>query len=652
MNLSALLRNQVGRPLLGKGRFSLTFQDSPGVIRAVQSLEPLHYSDGSEMKDIDTAWVQEGAQAVIRDAAFNATASLDLQAPEVLSIASEGLAIGFKPLPLYYANAASSLLLPNTMQRLARPQAVTASLQGDTLAWDGAYGPGTVLEWRATPTGVQKWLTIDAPGRFPASLLSNPYLAFGFALTMPGLRAALKSGLVDLTNIETDELFVRLVGADDIPVLALQRPVATDAAGERVQGKLKFQRFGTTIVVAAGFPVSWLTHPDRVYPLRIDPTVTTQQSDAANDGWVSTNSYNGSTIFVGTRATTDIDYQGFIRWPQSPVPKGATIVSDTVTLNQGGSNSSAIDIAIEYEAADNAAQIIDRPGFLARARTPVAAVWPVSTSLTTKTTPNLKSGLQAVVNRPGYAVGNAVQMFLRDNVANNTVVNRVRFNTAEAGAAYYPIRETIYSEPVASGGAGDVTVFLRPRDLTDDGYSYSPDGFNRTSSNIVGDISFDHYDYRSFIRCTLDPGKQLPQGATLVKAEFVMVANGGSRNNNDPFKFSLQPADNPTAPTTKSDHDGRTRGTQVIYNVSLWQGTEQTEYVVDITSIVQTIVNRPGYNSGAMLVLADGAGGGWGTVNNNAQFHSFDTDPAKAPFIRVTYRDPNPPVVESIVMAR
>lgn len=650
MNLSALLRNQVARPLLGKGRFNLQFQEAPGVIRAVQTLEPLHYSDGGDFLDIDTAWQQEDDHAAVHDAAFDAVAAFDLQAPEVLRIASEGLELGFKPLPLYYASPASDLLLPNTMQRLVRPQAVSASLAGDKLLWDGAYGDGTLLEWRATPTGVQKWLTVDRPERLPVPKFENASLVFGFALTMPGLRAALKSGLIDLTRLETAEAFTRLLDADGTPIFALQRPVATDAAGESVQGALSFRRFGPALVLAAKFPHAWLSDPDRVYPLRIDPTVTTEQTDLANDGWVNASSLNSATLYVGTRTTADRDYRSYIRWPDSPVPKGATIVSDVLKLNQAGANGSVgPDILITYEAVDNATPIIDRPDFLARPRTPVAATWTPGASLELKTTPNLKSGLQAVVNRPGYVIGSAVQTFMRDTVDNNSVINRIRFNSSEDGSTVGPKRETVYTEPASPGSA--VTVLLRSRDSNDDGYSYSPDGFNRGSYGVVGDIDSTHYDYRTFVRCTLDPGKQLPQGVTLIKAEVVMRAYGGAATGTDVFGLSLQPSDNPSAPANKAAHDAP-RGTKVSFNPGGWGGSTEAEYTVDITAIAQSIVNRPGYNSGAMLLFIDGAGGGYGGQNNNAQLYLYDTDPAKAVFIRIVYGDPSPPILTSTVIPR
>ena len=650
MNRSALLRSRVARPLLGKGRFSLTFSEpnGPNLRRTVQTLEPLHYSDNGEMKDIETAWTQTESGMVIRDAAFNASASLDLQAPEVLQISSQGLGIGFKPLPLYYANPASSLLLPNTMQRLVAPRPVTAQVQDSSLLWDGAYGPGTLLEWRATPTGVQKWLTVDAPGRFPTPVLTGKaWLMFGFAVTMPGLKAALKSGVVDLTNLETDETTVRLLGPDDTPILALQRPWAVDAAGESVQGKLKFQRFGTAIVVAAAFPLSWLQDPDRIYPVRIDPTVTSEQTVGPNDGWVNQGNLNAGGMYVGTRNSTDWGYQGFLRWADSAVPKGATIVSDTVSLTLGGSNGSAIDIAVEYEDGGNAAQLVDRPDFLSRTRTAVAGVWPVTTATGSKTTPNLKSGLQTVVNRSDYAVGSAVQMFLRDNLQNNTAtVNRVRFETSETVT---PTRETVYSEPATPGST--VTVYLRPRDSLDDGYSKSS-GFNKASvSLVIGDISSADNDHNSFVLMTLDAGQVLPQGATLVKAELLFTSYGGATNNTDAFRISFQPADNPTAPTSKSDHDGRTRGTVLTWPSAPWSPRD-TPYTVDVTSLVQGVVNRTGYNSGRMLLFIDGQGGGYGQINNNAQLYSYDGDPTKAVYLQVTYADPSPPILESVVMAR
>lgn len=660
MNHARAIRERVGRPLLGRGRHSLTFDQGDGLKRLLQTAVPLHYSNAGELREIDTTWQQVGDDVRVADAGFSAVSSLNLQAPEVVRLERLGQPLTFTPLPLYYANVASDLLAPGTMQRLVRPQAVTASVSDDRLTWVSAYGPGTVLEWQALPTGISKWLTIDAAARLPTPLIPGPRaLIVPFMVTMPGLRAALQGGLLDLSSLEVDESGLTLENAEGQPIFALQRPVAVDAAGGVLQGRLKFRRVGSALAIGAVFPLTWFAAPERKYPVRIDPTVTQETTDALNDVHVRTGSYsNTGTLNLGTLSSTSTDWQTGSRYPDMDVPKGAVIADAHEAVTPAGyTNAPTVPLVeILCEASDNAAQITSEADFFARARTAVGAEWTPDGTLNRQDTANFASALQAVVNRAGYARLAAINVFKRDKVRNNPTINRIGINSA-AGATTGADLIVVYSDPQTGGGGStgtvdEIRVTMRPRASADDGYVFATSTSIGVTATflIVNDISSTQYDGTSYILMTLDAGQVLPRSVTLKEAWLYFTASGGAQSSHDSL-VSLEPADNPTAPTTPDTL--RSRAAAVAATATLDPVTPGVTFPwvvdsvhrVDVKAMLQAIVNRPGYNSGRVLAFWRSLTAGFGGDNNNHQAYTYNADPAKAVRLEVTFLDPNPPVI-------
>lgn len=187
------------------------------------------------------------------------------------------------------------------------------------------------------------------------------------------------------------------------------------------------------------------------------------------------------------------------------------------------------------------------------------------------------------------------------------------------------------------------TVTLRPRAGGDDGFTFDDGGtggFNNGANFlVVNDISNTAFDYQTFVLLTLDEGQVLPQGKTIVKAELVLDKSGGASGATS-TRFTFQNADNPTAPTSRSDVLDTTNRPRISPVTSWTPSTSwNTDEVrrVSVKDLVQAIVNRTDYNSGRMLLFWTFPTSGWGGENNNYQVHSYNASPTRAPYLEVTY---------------
>ena len=190
----------------------------------------------------------------------------------------------------------------------------------------------------------------------------------------------------------------------------------------------------------------------------------------------------------------------------------------------------------------------------------------------------------------------------------------------------------------------NATLTLQVQSSDDDVNEEGPDFSTLIPSVWVGTRGNVNASYTG-LRFT---GVNLPQGTTIVSAALELHAAdnqwltiemdiaGDAATNSAPFS----PADAPS---------DRTLTTAIVSHSSNTGWTVNTWYeLADITSILQEIVNQPGWVSGNSLsLIIQGTGGPWG-----AKFAtSYDGSPALAPRLIVTYDSstagPVPPTAEA-----
>ena len=160
--------------------------------------------------------------------------------------------------------------------------------------------------------------------------------------------------------------------------------------------------------------------------------------------------YDGGTQTVG------------IRWPGITIPPGATITTAHVQFHAAGSQSEATSLVFAGQAADDPAGFSSTSGNISsRPRTAATvgwspAAWTSGQVTAAQRTPELKAIIQEIVDRPGWASGNALAIII-------TGTGRRTATAWDGGAANAPLLHVEYTTgPRPPTAVLEVTQALGP----------------------------------------------------------------------------------------------------------------------------------------------------------------------------------------------
>lgn len=147
-------------------------------------------------------------------------------------------------------------------------------------------------------------------------------------------------------------------------------------------------------------------------------TVNYQISASADDGRTArtADDFSSTTLSMGDWDATWHDYFSFMRFTGVAVPQGATITNAFITLRSGSTPGSLWSSKITGAAADNPAAPTNHSQTVALSVTSASVTWSHSewTSGNDYNSPNIASVVQEIVNRGGWASGNAMILFWED----------------------------------------------------------------------------------------------------------------------------------------------------------------------------------------------------------------------------------------------
>ncbi|MPZ24805.1 MAG: hypothetical protein GEU28_15045 [Dehalococcoidia bacterium] len=177
---------------------------------------------------------------------------------------------------------------------------------------------------------------------------------------------------------------------------------------------------------------------------------------------ISNHSFStNSALFNSGQPVAGIGRDAAARFDDVTVPAGSTIVSChlTLTSDRNGQTSSAVNTNLRFEAADDPAAIANDTDWHTRSLgDPVA--WDGIESVDVDdefTSPDLASILQAVIDRGGWASGQALQLFwLEDGSSVGASRIAYSFDASETKAPKLAIE---YTEPGAGGLAPAVALY-------------------------------------------------------------------------------------------------------------------------------------------------------------------------------------------------
>ncbi len=442
------------------------------VFRAHMTSGPMHYQDDPfvegpwkdikrNLQPITGGWTaaKMDYQVTIYNSWVSPTAK---SAPCMAEFRRGGRWLRMAPVGLFWTNDAGQLQVVGK-----KPSAATGTLDADSwgVTWSNLFGPGLHFSYRLGPVHFEKIVTID-------SLVSLTVPTIG----AKGRRLVVQMALTWDSQLQTSTAFTDAITLDDTPAstatptssatATLTKPV--DLAHRDVRGNLwwfhppkgwdttapfelnwQLKRVGN--VVLGTFEVPYATISAAVFPLSVDAVMSTQQVSASLD---DAQDLDGTTwsnaliyAFFGKDAANHV-YDAWFRFARCPIPNAATIVSSTLTFKCVNAQSGATCKAnIRAEAADSATQFLTHAAYAAASWTaalswnPVPA-WPTSGGW--YLSPDVSIQVQAVVNRAGWAVGNAMGFAVK-NALSDASARRQIYTWDQSGNASGPKLDVTYT---------------------------------------------------------------------------------------------------------------------------------------------------------------------------------------------------------------
>jgi hypothetical protein len=350
----------------------------------------------------------------------------------------------------------------------------------------------------------------------------------------------------------------------------------------------------------------------------------------------NTNVQSDHTYFGGGNNAGSIR-SGVGLWRNVNIPQGATIESAYIELTARTNRfADTVNLKITGAAADVPEPILTNSAWNAVARTTAEVLWsavPDFTQDAVYQTPELKTIIQEIVNRTGWASGNPLQLFIEDNgstEASNTDRFGWSFDGDSAKAPRLVIKWTSETATIVTG-----TYTGRTAASADDAY--------RSGSTVSATNTwFGAGKNTNTIRRGVGIWRSVtvPKGATIKAAYLQLTASVDRSNQTVNLRFTGQADDNPTAlPTGSTSWDSTPRTTALADWNNVPTFLLDTVYTTpSLVEIIQEIVNRPGWASGNNLVLFMEDNGSTADLGNVDRYGwSYDGDPLKAPRLVIDY---------------
>jgi hypothetical protein len=236
-----------------RGEAKREFLLSDGTIRAEYYAEPISYRDAAgNLQPVDATL--EETMAAGRAVAVNKSAGFELQLPTTLTGDWVSVAEGSAKVSLRPARRTAKGVAPVAGSIRASDTSTS------TRTYGGAF-EGADLAYESRADGVKESIILSEPNAATTT--------YSFDLALVGLTP----------RMERDGSIALLRGKSASPEMTIPRPVMWDSASEAPQSsdQVHYDLSGTGPVyrldiVADG---SWLSSPDRVYPVTVDPSVIT-----------------------------------------------------------------------------------------------------------------------------------------------------------------------------------------------------------------------------------------------------------------------------------------------------------------------------------------------------------------------------------------
>ena len=307
----------------------------------------------------------------------------------------------------------------------------------------------------------------------------------------------------------------------------------------------------------------------------------------------------GSVSLTGTLNIQDADDYGGLRFQNLPIPAGATINSANLRFSITSTAQDDPDLSVYCEAADDATTFTTGASDISnRTLTTAFTDWDVTgvgaNWMADGERVDITEAVQEVIDRAGWAQGNALNVILKGNAACD-----VEIRSWDTAVYYSPVLEIDYdydneqtsTQASFEDTAGTITL----------GGTALPVG-----SGAKADLD----EYLAF-RFT---GIKINQGTVVNAAAFQLQWSGSRTGGNGNLHITLwaEDADDSAALTTTTDDiSNRTVTTAnvamdsggILYGTNATNGPPDDKHAIDVTDLVQEVVDRGTFAGGNDLTI-------------------------------------------------
>lgn len=318
------------------------------------------------------------------------------------------------------------------------------------------------------------------------------------------------------------------------------------------------------------------------------------------------------------------EWLGF-RFQDMLIPPGATITACTLALTPAAGTLDEPDHQFWGHDADNAGQFTTGSNDISgRSRTSATVTWS-SANLGASgsnhfNVPDMSAVLQEVVDRPGWAMGNAVVFVCRGSADPLRDLSVVSFDNSPSLAAHLTVSFTV---PTGYVGVSE-QVGASADDASQSGTTVSTSG---TAPDVDATNEWFGFRFQTVA---------VPQGATITAA-WLSVMPISTSNPDHPI-YAEDTDDAAAFTTTANDISGRSRTTATV----TWSSTSDLAALgsdlfistPNLAALIQEVVDRGGWASGNdMAIIINGSAVG----TRDLTVWMYDQNPSVAPKLEIIY---------------
>jgi DNA-binding IclR family transcriptional regulator len=340
-----------------------------------------------------------------------------------------------------------------------------------------------------------------------------------------------------------------------------------------------------------------------------------------------------------------------LRFQNILVPKGATIDSAYIIVysHEAKTADDVARLTISAEATDNAETFTEEALITDRQTTDASLLWVVDEEWglwSEERTPDISNIVQEIVDRDGWAAGNAIAFILAgEDQGPSEVENAREFESFEniadpedgGDGRNYPERVPELVIFYSAASAFIEVPIIATDTITDEGVTFAASSDDAEQENDAIDALFDDdidtgwegepEDLNILTAGLRFQNLAIPQGAKIDSA-YIQVVSHEAKSSDDVARITIvaEATDDAETFTEEALITDRPRtDASLLWVVDEEWGLWSTERTPDISNIVQEIVDRDGWaagNSIAFILLGEDQGPS--EVENAREFESYE----------------------------